>query len=214
MCKKILVIDDDKEILFAMSAICEYQNWIPITAVNVMEGLKLVKKEKPDVILIDYYMPVINGMEGVKEIRKLDNEVPIIVLTVEENQKVANEFLEAGASDFALKPIKAPDIISRIKVHLKLKGAMTVVNMAFDDYTKGISQETLGIIEKYMKSSEAYYSISDIADGTGLAYQTVHRYLQYMESKNKVEVNHQYGKIGRPQKRYRLKSLRNDESLA
>ena len=88
MCKKILVIDDDKEILFAMSAICEYQNWIPITAVNVMEGLKLVKKEKPDVILIDYYMPVINGMEGVKEIRKLDNEVPIIVLTVEKNQKL------------------------------------------------------------------------------------------------------------------------------
>ncbi len=211
MSKKILVIDDDREILFAMSAICEYQNWIPVTAKNVMEGLELVKKEEPDVILIDYYMPVINGMDGVKEIRKLDDQVPIIVLTVEENQKVANQFLKVGASDFALKPIKAPDIISRIKVHLRLKESIRAVNMAFDDYTKGISPETLEIIEEYMRSSESYYSINNIANGTGLAYQTVHRYLQHMESKNKVEVSYKYGKVGRPQKRYKLKQVKKSQ---
>ena len=53
-------------------------------------------------------------------LRALSHTVPIIVFTIDESQEVADQFLQAGASDFALKPIKAPDIISRIKLHLRL----------------------------------------------------------------------------------------------
>ena len=52
-------------------------------------------------------------------LRALSHTVPIIVFTIDESQEVADQFLQAGASDFALKPIKAPDIISRIKLHLR-----------------------------------------------------------------------------------------------
>ena len=50
-----------------------------------------------------------------------------------------------------------------------------------------------------------YLSINNISEGTELAYQTVHRYLQYMEDQGKVEVLYKYGKIGRPSKRYKVK---------
>lgn len=205
MNKKILIIDDDKEILFAMSAICEYQNWIPITASNVIEGIERYETEKPDIILMDYHLPMISGIEGVKRIRKIDKHIPIIVLTVEEDQKVADRFIEVGASDFALKPIKAPDIISRINVHIKLKKSMEDFNKETDEYTKGISQETLEKIQVYMDKEDNYYSINNIAKATGLAYQTVHRYLLHMENTEIVEVSYIYGKVGRPQKRYKLK---------
>lgn len=203
MSKKILVIDDDKEILFAMSAICEYQGWIPITALNVEEGVDKFKKITPDIVLIDYHLPKINGIEGVKRIKNAANNIPIIVLTIEENQKVADKFMKAGANDFALKPIKALDIIARINVHLKLKETIENVNKNAIDYSKGISIETLTIIEEYMKNTKGYYSINNISKTTGLAYQTVHRYLQYMIEQNKVEVQQSYGKRGRPKQSYK-----------
>lgn len=205
MNKKILVIDDDKEILFSMSAICEVAGWAPIVALNIKEGILKFKSQKPDVILIDYHLPVINGIEGTKMIRAIDPFIPIIVLTVEEDQEVANMFIEAGASDFALKPIKAPDIISRINVHLKLIESMETSNKPSEDYVKGISMDTLAKIEESMRLQDKYLTINEIAKHSNLSYQTVHRYAYHMESEDKVDIMSKYGKVGRPKKKYKLK---------
>lgn len=201
---KILVIDDDKEILFAISAICEYKGWIALTASSVQEGVKKFKEIKPDIVLMDYHLPKINGIQGVKMLKEISDNIPIIVLTIEEDQKVADKFMKAGASDFALKPIKAPDIIARINVHLRFKETVENVSKNINDYSKGISIETLQIIEEYMVKLKDYTTISNISKNTGLAYQTVHRYLQYMIDHNKVEVQQTYGKIGRPKQGYKL----------
>lgn len=204
MTKKILIIDDDKEILFAMSAICKYKNWIPLTALKVSQGIEEYNKNKPDIIIIDYHLPVLSGIEGVKKFRDMDKNIPIIVLTIEENQRVADKFMEAGASDFALKPIKAPDMIARINVHMKLKESLED-STRYEDYSKGISHDTLEIIRKSMSKNDEFLSISAIANLSGLAYQTVHRYLQHMENEGSVEVSFKYGKIGRPKKSYKIK---------
>lgn len=205
MSKKILIIDDDREILFSMSAICKYKNWTPITVSSVIEGVEKYKSDKPDIIIIDYHLPIISGLEGVKKIRKLDKKIPVLVLTVEEDQNIADKFIEAGASDFALKPIKAPDIISRINLHIRLKKSIEFSTKKAEDYTKGISEETLEIVQSYMNNEDSYYSINNISKATGLSYQTVHRYLLFMETERLVEVSYKYGKVGRPQKRYILK---------
>lgn len=200
---KILVIDDNKDILFAISAICEFQKWIPITALNAKEGIDKYKENSPDIVLIDYHMPIMNGMEAVKELRKISSNVPIVVLTVEEKQEIADAFMDAGASDFALKPIKAPDLIARINVHLRLKNNIASNKKAYKEYAKGISLGTLELIENYMKELNDYTSISAISKNTGLAYQTVHRYLQHLIDYDKVDVHQVYGKIGRPKQSYR-----------
>ena len=124
---------------------------------------------------------------------------------MEEDQKVADEFLNAGATDFALKPIKAPDIISRINLHVEL---MTMKNKdsAIDDFVvKGISRSTLKLIEEYIKKCKDSVTVERISKGTGFAEQTVYRYLQYLTSTGKVQVNETYGKVGRPKKHYKLK---------
>lgn len=202
---KILIIDDDREILFAMSAICEYKNWKPITALSVKEGVKKFKTLDPDLILMDYHLPKVNGIQGVKRIREISQDVPIIVLTVEEDHKVADKFIEAGASDFALKPIKAPDIIARIKVHMKLKNTMEYLGKSRHDVEKGISKKTLKLIKDFLSSQGNRYStINEISQSTGLAYQTVHRYIQYLREQNKLHIQQIYGKVGRPKLKYRL----------
>lgn len=196
----ILCIDDDEQIRYALNAVFEFQNWRSLLASNVTDGLRLFEKHRPDLVLIDYHMPQINGIQGVRMLRTLSSTVPIIVFTIDENQEVADGFLEAGASDFALKPIKAPDIISRIKLHIKLINTLKPQ----EEVSKGIGSSTLSLIIEFMQSIDEYLTASEIAKRTGLAYQTTYRYLQHLISENRVETKNIYGKIGRPKQMFKL----------
>ena len=198
---RILCIDDDGQIRYALGSVFEFQRWQSLLAANVKEGIRLFKAHRPDIVLIDYHMPEINGIQGVRLLRELDGTVPIIVFTIDEEQAVADAFLEAGASDFALKPIKAPDIISRIKLHIRL---MQRRRPAEDPGVKGIGASTLALILEYLKSCEAYQTAGDIAKNTGLAYQTTYRYLQHLVAENIVESKSIYGKIGRPKQMFKI----------
>ena len=208
---KILMIDDEEQILFALRAVFQFQGWDSISAKDVPTGLELFRTQHPDLVLIDYHLPQINGVKGVQMIRELDQEVPIIVFTIEESQEVANQFLEAGASDFALKPIKAPDIISRIRLHIRLMDSNRQLkkNTQSEERSaapvKGIGVATLELIEGALEDSEEFLTVEAISQRTGLAYQTAYRYLQHMLSQGRVEVSQSYGKVGRPKQKYRLK---------
>lgn len=203
----ILSIDDDKEIRFSLSALLATQGWHPICASNMMEGLQLFEQQRPDVVLLDYHMPGTSGLQGVQLLRAIDPKVPVLVLTVEESQEVADRFLEAGASDFALKPIKGPDILARINLHLRLSKqlhAKTDAPAATSSVAKGIVPVTLDCIVGYLEEQTDYVALDEIAQGTGLAYQTVSRYFQYLVSEKTVLVQNTYGKVGRPRQKYLL----------
>ncbi|MBQ8648171.1 MAG: response regulator [Oscillospiraceae bacterium] len=203
----ILCIDDDEQICFALKALFRLQGWNTVTAHSVDEGLAAFRAEAPDIVLIDYHMPRVNGVEGVQMLRRLNETVPILVFTIDESQAVADAFLAAGASDFALKPIKAPDIVSRIKLHLRLLGQNAAPKApaapARPRPAKGISQSTIELIMDYLAGQQDYVTANDIAAGTGLAYQTVYRYLQYTTQEKMTEMLNVYGKVGRPKQVYR-----------
>lgn len=202
---KVLAIDDSRDILFAIAAICEYQEWEAISAKDAELGMELFRKYKPDIVLMDYHMPGINGVEAVRMLRSIDRKVPVIVLTVEEKPEIADEFMKAGASDYALKPIKALDLISRIKVHLRLQQGYGITTDNEEDMKKGISRDTLEIISRYLNRQSKHVTIKEISTETGLAYQTVHRYMQYLIDSGKAEVKLDYGRQGRPQNMYSVK---------
>ena len=205
---KILMIDDDEQILFALRAVFQFQGWQSVSAKDVPTGLDLFRTQRPDLVLIDYHLPRINGVRGVEMIRELDAEVPIIVFTIDESQEVANRFIEAGASDFALKPIKVPDIISRIRLHIRLMESTRRLkrNQAEDRPmpAKGIGSATLELIEDAFDGDSEFLTVEMISERTGLAYQTTYRYLQHMVAQNRIEVSQSYGKVGRPKQKYRL----------
>ena len=209
---KILMIDDEEQILFALRAVFQFQGWESISAGDVPTGLELFKNEHPDLVLIDYHLPKVNGIKGVEMIRELDEEIPIIVFTIDESQQVADQFIEAGASDFALKPIKVPDIISRIRLHIRLMESKRQLKKTHEEQhaavaspAKGIGGATLELIEGAFAQPDEFLTVTAISERTGLAYQTVYRYIQHMISQDRVEVSQSYGKVGRPKQQYRLK---------
>lgn len=195
----ILSIDDEENIRFALGELFRFQGWEACSAPTVEKGIEQFRLHRPDIVLIDYHMPGINGVEGVRLLRKLSRTVPIIVFTIDESQKVADQFLQAGASDFALKPIKAPDIISRIKLHLRLLER----EQPAQPLSKGLSEATLQLVLDSLKDGEDYMTVNEVAKSSGLAYQTVYRYLQYLIQNKKVEMVSIYGKVGRPRQLFR-----------
>lgn len=197
----ILCIDDEDDICFALKTLFRTQGWNTAAACDVNAGLKLFTQLRPTLVLIDYHMPGLNGVEGVRMLRRLSATVPIIVFTIDECQRVADEFLAAGASDFALKPIKAPDIISRVRLHLRLLEQQNI-DISF---AKGISHGTLELILHFLRQCSAPVTANDISRETGLAYQTVFRYLQHMTQQKLVDVESVYGKVGRPKQMYRIR---------
>lgn len=101
--KKILVVDDEVDFLEIIKIRLEASDYEVITAANGEEALKKVKNEKPDVVLLDILMPGIDGLEVLKRIRKINDKLPVYIITAfstEERFKVADKF---GASGFIVK---------------------------------------------------------------------------------------------------------------
>lgn len=203
---KIVIIDDEPDILYTLKEICLHGGWEAVTVSNGRKGYELCKVHKPNLAIVDYHMPDWDGLTTVKKIRQLDNAVSILVLTVDERQETAEKFIAAGATDFAIKPIKSPDLISRIKMNLRIneiqKKYIEDKHQVYLD--KGISPATLSIICDYLREQREGLTIDDITCGLNLAYQTVHRYVQYLIEEKKVEIIPIYGQLGRPKNKYKL----------
>lgn len=203
---KIVIIDDEPDILYTIKEICLHGGWEAIVASNGKQGYEMCKIHKPNLAIVDYHMPDWDGLTTVKKIRQLDSAVSILVLTVDERQEIAEKFIAAGATDFAIKPIKSPDLISRIKMNLRIneiqqKYAEEKHQVYID---KGISPATLSIICDYLSVQKEGLTIDEITSGLNLAYQTVHRYIQYLIEEKKIEIIPIYGQIGRPKNKYKL----------
>ncbi len=205
--EKILAVDDENDILFTLKAVADVADLNMTTTSRGLKALEYVKNNKFDLLLVDYHMPDINGLKLVKEIRKIDKKIPILVLTVDESMDLAEKFLKAGANDFANKPIKTADLISRINLHLNFNKSSknTAAEIKALNIPKGMTQKTLSIIYDYLTGIKKAETIEEISKGTNLAYQTVHRYLNYIADENLVEVKLNYGNVGRPIHRYKLK---------
>lgn len=209
--KKIIIIDDEPDIQYTIKEICLFGGWEPIIAKSGMQGYEMCKTHSPNLVIVDYHMPDWDGLTTVKKIRQIDSDVSILVLTVDERQEIAEKFIAVGATDFAIKPIKSPDLISRIKVNLKINEVQQKYTrekqQVFVD--KGIGPATLSIICDYLKEQKEGLTIEEITKALNLAYQTVHRYIQYLIEKNELEIIPIYGQIGRPKNKYKLSSKTN-----
>lgn len=207
---KVLAIDNEKDILYTLQAIGNTMGWQVFTETNSLLTTKRIAAHKPDLVLIDYHMPNQDGLTTVKQIRQQDKQMPIIVLTVDESQEIADKFLDAGANDFATKPIKVPDLAARINIHIQLLQRQREAQ-ASAMVTKGINEATLQLIYNYCRSVDGWFSIEDVAENAGLAYQTTVRYLQHLISRKELAVVSDYGKVGRPRNKYRYIALDKEE---
>ncbi len=119
MAEKILVIEDDPSILRGLQLNLGMEGYLVRSAADGETGLALAKTEKPDLAIVDVMLPRLGGLEVVREIRKTDPDLPVLILSAkgQEADKVAG--LQLGADDYIVKPFGLKELLARIDAVLR-----------------------------------------------------------------------------------------------
>ena len=138
MPKKILIVEDEANIRELLRLYLEREGYTVLEAENGVEGIKKWKSDKPDMLLLDVMMPVMDGWAVCKEIRA-ESDVPIIMLTAKGETADRVSGLEMGADDYIVKPLEMPEVIARVRAVFR--------RMASDDAPEKLSFDNL-VIDK------------------------------------------------------------------
>lgn len=121
---KILLVDDEQDILDILSYNLEKEGFATVSAQNGKEAIKKAKKEKPDLIILDVMMPEMDGMETCQNLREIpslkDTLIVFLSARAEDYSQIAG--YDAGADDYITKPIRPKVLISKVKAILKRQG--------------------------------------------------------------------------------------------
>lgn len=110
MKRKILVVDDDKEICDILTEILAEGGYQTFSALRGRLALDTVKKKKPELVLLDIKMPEMDGIEVLKRIKKIDKEVVVVMITGYGSLGTAKEAMRLGAYDYVTKPFDLDSI--------------------------------------------------------------------------------------------------------
>ncbi|HKV24450.1 MAG TPA: response regulator transcription factor [Candidatus Acidoferrum sp.] len=117
----VLVVDDEAQIRRVLRATLSGHGYVLREATTGEEAVEAVRKERPDLILLDVNMPGIGGIEAAREIREMC-DAPIIMLTVRNAEKDKVAALDAGADDYVVKPFGIEELLARIRAALRRYG--------------------------------------------------------------------------------------------
>jgi two-component system response regulator (stage 0 sporulation protein F) len=113
--RKILIVDDDSDIVKIITAMLEGKNWKTFTALSGEEALKLVSSKRPDVVLLDIMMPKMSGIEVLKKIKEIEPEVRIIMITAFGDVESYLDSMELGAFEYINKPFGTKELLQMIE---------------------------------------------------------------------------------------------------
>ena len=126
----ILVVDDNKEIVYSISELLKYEGYEVMKAYDGLEALKLASENKIDLIILDVMMPKMNGLSALMKVREY-SKTPVIILSAKTEESDIVSGLVLGADDYIEKPYKPAELMARVKAQLRryhLWGGMTPKN--------------------------------------------------------------------------------------
>lgn len=114
----ILVVDDNREIVYSIGELLKYEGYHVLTAYDGMEALEVLESAEVDLILLDVMMPRLNGLSALMKLRER-HKIPVIILSAktEESDKVSG--LTLGADDYITKPFNPLELVARVKTQLR-----------------------------------------------------------------------------------------------
>lgn len=169
----ILVVDDEKDNIKIVTTILNSSGYRTKSASDGLSTLRLVKSEKFDLILLDIMMPMLNGIETCKYLKKdpSTSSIPVIFLTASDDAKTLTKAFSVGGSDYIKKPFFKEELLARINSKLKLRDYEKNLELKVQKRTKDIADtqvklmQTLGGIAEG-HSKETYLHVMRVAEFT------------------------------------------------
>ncbi len=199
---KILLVDDEVQLVSALSAILKQNNYSVDCAYNGEDGLDLAKSGIYDLIILDVMMPQLNGFEVLKILRSEKCSTPVLILSAKTEINDRVDGLNLGADDYLTKPFSMPELLARIKALLRRKDNFTSDILTYGDLTLnrdtceiscGQNKITLGkkeyqILEMLMLSNNKTIPKERFIEkiwgyDTEAEYNTIEVYLSFLRKK-------------------------------
>lgn len=128
----VLVVDDEDSIQELLDIGLGREGYRVLTAATGTEGLELYRREHPNLVILDWMLPEMDGIEVCKRIRATDN-VPVIMLTARDTLQDKVSGFETGADDYVVKPFKFKELLLRVKALLRRSGATPDSRLVYND---------------------------------------------------------------------------------
>jgi DNA-binding NtrC family response regulator len=187
---KILIVDDEKESISILAEILHKNGFPTIETPSSREAIEIFTKERPDAVLLDLKMPDMDGIEVMQEMKKIDPDMPVIIVTGYGNIPIAVEAIKLGAYDFIVKPPKFDRLIFTLKRatdKLELERSVKRLNTAVItqlEWLLGKSQSMKGVIEQIHQVAWSDFSII-IQGETGTGKSTIARTIHNLSKRAK-----------------------------
>lgn len=144
MSKRVLVIDDEKNMRWAIKKALEKEGYMIYEAANGQEGLEKLEETYPNLILLDLRMPIMDGMEALQRIKKINEDIPVIMLTAHGTMESAVEAMKLGALDYISKPFDIEELKILIKKALDVGELKEQVSYLREELEKNTGKTIIG----------------------------------------------------------------------
>jgi two-component system response regulator HydG len=184
----VLVVDDDQANLSSLAVIFDRESWRVVTAPNGKDALDLLRQNPVDVVVTDLAMPGIDGLDLLKNVKKLRPETEVILMTAYGTVEKAVEAMKEGADDFVTKPFKRPQIVKAVKKALEKQALLlevkdlkhkiqTLTQRTIVGQSEGV-RKTLETIKQAASSQATILIQAENGTGKELLARAVHEYSQ------------------------------------
>ncbi|NLI92445.1 MAG: response regulator [Peptococcaceae bacterium] len=223
---KVYIVEDDPMVAYINK---KYIEKLPDFCVvgsssEETDALERIKELRPDLVLLDIYLPEGNGVDLLKQIRYFELPSDVICVTAASDSATINKIFRLGAIDYILKPFDDIRLERALKSYLKIRNLISkTAKLSQDDLDqlnlfaekektlpslpKGLHLITLEQILTFLLKHDNYLTCQQIASALSMSRITVWRYLEYLLHEEKITVDLEYGTVGRPTKQYRIKSV-------
>ena len=221
---RTLVVDDD----FRVAAIhAAYVNKIDgfeviAEAHSAAEAVEAVDRLRPDLMLLDLYLPDEHGLKLVTRLRDGHPPVDVIVITAAKDADSVRVAMQGGALHYLLKPFSFPVLRDKLLSYAQMRTRLSALHDADQrnvdrvfgalrapdqlSAAKGRSVHTLEAVEQLLSETDADLSAAEVAERTGMSRATALRYLSHLHELGRVDIKLRYGSGGRPEHGYRWRT--------
>lgn len=221
----VLVVDDDFMVARVHRAFVERVE--PFRVLGVAgtgeQALTAVGELRPDLVLLDLYLPDVFGLDVIPRLRAAGHDCDVMVISAAREADAVRGAVRHGVVDYLLKPFEFEDLRVRLERYAAQRGRLlgTVVRSQADvdrvlakaaapaaaapALPKGMSVETAELVARTLRDADGTLSASECAALTGVSRVSARRYLEYFHTVGSADVSLRYGVAGRPERRYRFR---------
>jgi response regulator of citrate/malate metabolism len=219
---RVLIVEDDRDVAFVHRRIvsCVPSFQVVGVAATGDEALRMVKRLRPHLVLLDLALPGTDGLSVLSELRTSGNSLEVIAVTARQDAETVRSVVHLGALDYLVKPFTPERLRKALLVFLHRMAALDSGKLdqrAIDEASgrvarrslpRGLTEQTLDEIRAVLARADGGLAAGDAANAVGIARVTARRYLEYLVTTAEAAVELVVAGPGRPRRAYRPVRLR------